>query len=458
MDKLRLLIINGQIVTNEGFRQADILLENGKISRITRGLRVDAKVIDAGGMLIFPGFIDTHTHFDMPLGDIKTADDFDSGTRAALLGGTTTVLDFATQEGSMTLHNALDVWSRKAEGAHCNYGFHMAISRVDDGVLHEILMMPDCGITSFKFYMAYPNLLLNDDEIYRALCKIKEIGGIAGVHCEDAVMTDELTERLLSKGKKEVRYHAEARPDDAEAKAIEKLVKIARKAGAAVNVVHVSSRKGLESIKQARANGAMIYAETCPQYLIMTDELYDRPDGDKFVISPPLRKAEDCSALWMGIAQGDIDTLGTDHCSFTLEQKSRSNIDFSRTPGGMPGVQHRAQLFYTYGVQAGRAIYADMLRLMCENPARLFGMYPRKGVIAEGSDADITIWNPDYSETITKENSAYNCDYSPFEGMQVSGRAEYVILGGKIAVRNGEQVLESGGVYVPRRRSNYFRD
>ena len=458
MGKGRLMITNGNIVTEDGVIKGDILVDNGKIVGIASSITTEAVRINANGMFVFPGFIDTHTHFDMPLGDITTADNFDSGTRAALLGGTTTVLDFATQEGDMTLGDALSVWQKKAEGAHCNYGFHMAVSRADAQTLEEIADMAEKGVTSFKLYMAYPNLCLSDREIFEVLCKVKEIGGVAGVHCENGALADVLTERLLASGRREVKYHALARPDDIEAEAIDRLAAIARLANAHVNVVHISSAKGVDAIRTARRYGTKLYAETCPQYLTMTDEFYDRADGNKFVISPPLRKKSDCDELWASIAKGEIDTLGTDHCSFTMKQKNRSEIDFSRTPGGMPGVQHRAKLFYTYGIDSGRASLTDMLALMCERPAKLFGMYPEKGKIAEGSDADLVVWNPDITETVTVENSAYNTDYSPYEGMELKGRAEYVILNGDTAVEKGEQVLFSRGQFVHRGKSNFFRD
>lgn len=448
---MRIQIRNGALVGTSGIQHEDILIENGVIASIRPNLNVDgARVIDASGCFVFPGLIDTHTHFDLDLGVTKTADDFITGTRAAVLGGTTTVLDFATQDRGMTMQDALSLWHRKAEGASCNYGFHMAISEWNDARRREIPEMVRQGVTSFKMYMVYDNMRLSDGAMYEALKAMAACGCIAGVHCENYDLLQARIRELHAAGDHSPAAHVLSRPNTVEAEGVARLMRIAELAGTPVWVVHLSTKEGLEEARRARARGQRILLETCPQYLVLTDDCYLAPDADKFICSPPIRKRPDCDALWNALAKNEIDVIGTDHCSFTMAQKALGGGDFAKTPNGGVGVQNRMQLLYTYGVEAGRITATQLAAEASENAAKLFGMYPRKGILAEGSDADIVIYDPRGDGVISYKTNAHNCDNSPYEGMHVRGRVRDVFVGGVQAVSDGK-LIESGlGSFVAR--------
>lgn len=449
------LIKHGTVVSAAERRKADILVTGEKIEAVGVNLECqDAQVIDAEGKYIFPGFLDTHTHFDLDAGDFHTADDFYTGTKAAVCGGTTTILDFTTQEKGQSLKEALNVWNRMADGSSsCDYGFHMSITDWNDSVKEELNDMSLLGVPSYKLYMAYDNLKVNDQELYEILSAVEKEQGIIGVHCENGEIIKAITAQLKADCENSVALHPKSRPAEAEAEAIHRLLVLAKLAGTPVNIVHLSSALGLQEIRRARAEGQKVFVETCPQYLLLEDSVYDRPgfEGAAYVCSPPIRKAKDREALWEAIAAGEIDMIGTDHCSFHMKtQKIRGKNDFTRIPGGMPGVEHRPVLFYTEGVKNRKIPVEMMCNLLSERPARLFGMYPKKGVIEEGSDADLVIWDPDKEWTITAENQIQNVDHTPYEGMKVCGMPEKVFLRGCLTAENGKMVRELGGCYVYR--------
>ncbi|MDO5410816.1 MAG: dihydropyrimidinase [Lachnospiraceae bacterium] len=450
---MKRLLRGGRVVSGDGCRPADILIENGKISKIGEGLSCeDACVVSVEGKLLFPGFIDAHTHFDLHVAGTVTADDFETGTKAALRGGTTTVIDFGTQYPGETMKEGLCNWHKKADGkASCDYGFHMSITEWNEELDREIDDMIAAGVTSFKLYMTY-DTQVDDKTIYQILKRLKKVHGIAGVHCENSGVIAALQEEAKAAGRMGVASHPETRPAAAEAEAISRLLRLAEIAGAPVIVVHLTSREGLKMIEEARARGQEVYVETCPQYLLMDDSLYRLPgfEGSRYVCAPPLRTPADEERLWQGLKDGEIQTISTDHCSFTLEQKTLGMDDFTKIPGGMPGVETRGILMYSEGVVKGRLDEAQMCRLLAENPARLYGLYPRKGVLAPGSDADIVVIDPSVKDIISADDQITNVDYAPFEGKEVTGRIEQVYLRGESVVE-AHQVVKTGlGQYVSR--------
>lgn len=447
------IIKNGTLVSATKTWNADIAIENDKIVEIAPVIEAKSsdEIYDATGCYVFPGFIDGHTHFDMDTGTAHTADDFVTGTKAAVINGTTSIVDFATQEKGQTLKQAYDVWMEKAKDkSSCNYRFHMAITDWNERVEEEMDTMPELGVTSFKMYMAYDALLSNDREILECLRKIKEIDGVLGVHCENGTLINALTKEKIEAGEFTPSAHPASRPDYVEAEAINRLAYISSLAGHPVNVVHLSSQAGLNEIRNARKRGQEITVETCPQYLLLDDHYYDLEnfEGAKYVMSPPLRKVEDNKALIQAIVDGEIDTIATDHCSFSFKDKELGRNDFRKIPNGGPGVEHRPQLIYTYLVDAGLIDVKRMCELISTNPAKRYGMYPEKGVLEVGSDADIVIFSPNYEGEITWKNQLQNVDYTPYEGFKVKGQARTVFVNGECVVDNAAIVKERQGRYV----------
>lgn len=449
----RYLITGGTIISGKSRRTADILIENGKIEQIGEKLQApDATRVDAKDRLIFPGFIDAHTHFDLEVSGTVTADDFASGTKAAIAGGTTCIIDFATQNKKETLRQALDNWHLKADGvSSCDYAFHMAISDWNETTFEEIKDMFVNGVTSFKLYMTY-DIRVSDAVIFEVLTRMKTFGGIVGVHCENGDLINELIARQKRDGNYTPSAHPLSRPACVETEAIHRLLTIAKLVDVPVVIVHLSSTEGYEEILRAREKGQQVYVETCPQYLILDDSRYELEgfESAKYVCSPPLRKQADKTCLWKALTDGQIDTIATDHCSFSMEQKRLGQTDFTRIPNGMPGVSHRPHLIYTYGVLEEKITLEQMCALLSENPAKLYGMYPRKGCIEVGSDADLVIWNPNYRRTLSAESQLYNMDYSPYEGIKVRGMAEKVFLRGMFVAEKGEVIRENAGCYIAR--------
>ena len=455
---MQILIKNGTVVRSTGRKKADVLIKDGKIKRIAP--EIDAKadrVIDAAGCYIFAGFIDTHTHFDLDLGTTVTADDFETGTKAAVVGGTTTVLDFATQDHGMTMHDALDLWHKKAEKSSSNYGFHMAVSEWNDARKAEVDDMFKAGVSSFKMYMVYDAMKVNDGQIYDAQKFIGARGGVIGVHCENYDVLQARIAEEKAKGHMDPTAHPVTRPQAVEAEGVARLMRIAELSGYPAWVVHLSTADGLEEVRAARKRGVEVYAETCPQYITLDVKRYADPDGAKFVMSPPLREAKDRAAILDGMKKKDIDFIGTDHCSFTMAQKALGKDDFSKIPNGGAGVQNRAELVYTYAVKTGAITLEQMALLMSERAARLFGMYPEKGALRVGSDADIVIFDPDDKHTISWKTNLHACDNSPYEGMEVLGRTRDVVLNGELVVENGTLVKPYCGKYVFRKPSERYR-
>lgn len=450
---MRTLIQNGTIVNPDGMRRADLLVEGGRIASIADSIEdPGARRIDAEGCYVFPGFIDTHTHFDLDLGVTVTADDFDSGSRAAILGGTTTVLDFATQARGMSMQDALDLWKRKAAGASCHYGFHMAISEWNEARASEIPRMVEQGVTSFKMYMVYDRMRLNDGDLYDALTAMHGCGCIAGVHCENYDLLQARIRMLKAAGRLDPAAHALSRPAENEAEAVARLMRIAELAKAPAWVVHLSTQQGLIEARRARERGQEVYLETCPQYLLIDDRCYGEKDAEKYIFSPPARKTSDCAALLQAMQQNEIDVIGTDHCSFTMAQKAAGGGDFAKVPNGCAGVENRAQLIYTHAVRTGHIDPCQMAAQLSGNAAKLFGM-PQKGALRAGADADIAVFDPAAAGVISWKTNAHRCDNSPYEGMQVEGRVRDVLLGGEWVVQDGALVQAGRGRYVSRSKS-----
>lgn len=450
------IIQHGTLVLPDGLMQGDIAFENGVITRIAPAIEAGAgdAVCEAAGCLVFPGFIDAHTHLDMDSGTTVTADDFASGSRAAACGGTTTLVDFATQERGGTLRDALDAWHRKAEGkCACNYAFHMAVTDWNEQTRAELPQMFERGVTSFKAYYAYDNLRLDDAQMYDLLSALRPFGGVLGVHCENGTLVNRLQREQLEKGVTGPAGHPASRPPVVEAEAIRRLCAVAKLADSPVHILHLSSAEGLEEVRRARAAGQKVWAETCPQYLLLDESRYHLEgfEGAKYVMSPPLRSPADREALRAAVLDGEIDTISTDHCSYRFsDQKTLGRDDFTKIPNGAPGIEHRPALIYTSFVASGLMTAAQMSRLLSENPAKLFGMWPRKGQLAQGADADMTVWDPRARWVIRAEAQHQNVDYTPYEGFEAAGRARAVYVGGQLAAKDGEPSGASAGRYVKR--------
>ena len=421
---MKYLFKNGTVVSGRGTRRADVLVENEKILQVGRNLSDPlARAIDVTGKLLMPGFIDAHTHFDLDVCNTTTADDFDSGTKSAIRGGTTTIVDFACPNKGESLHHGLDLWHRKADGkCWCDYGFHMTIDDWNAEIEKEIDDMYAAGISSFKMYMTYPAMMIGDEAMYKALKKLKEKGGICGVHCENSGVINALIEEKKAAGEMGVSSHPETRPDFLEAEAVSRLLRIAQAVDIPVVIVHLTNAATLAEVTAARRRGQKVYVETCPQYLVLDDSVYYNEDfsrAARYVCAPPLRKPEDCRALWAGLRKGDIQTISTDHCAFTLAQKDAGRGDFTKIPGGLPGVEARGELVYSFGVTTRKISLATMCKVLSENPAKLYGMFPRKGVIAPGADADIVVYDPQADHILRAEDMVSRAGYTQI------GRALY---------------------------------
>lgn len=452
-----LILQGGTIVTDIKSYKADVRIENEKIAEIGSDLFKEGdEIVPINGCYLVPGGIDTHTHFDLDVGTTITADNFETGTKAAIVGGTTTILDFATQSKGNTLNNGLREWHDKSSGkCYSDYGFHMAITDWNDTTSKEMEDMINEGVTSFKMYMAYKDTLQVDDGIiFKALKRAKELGVLIGFHCENGDIINELINECKENNQLSPKYHQISRPVDLEVEATYRLMKIAKTANAPVYVVHLSSKAALEEVKKARLDGVKVYTETCPQYLLLDDKLYDLDgfESAKYVMSPPLRKKVDNEALWKALEDGDIDAIGTDHCSFNYKgQKDIGVNDFSKIPNGGPGVEHRMGLLYTYGVKEGKISMNKFVELTSTKAAKLFGMYPQKGSIEVGSDADLVVIDPKIKNTISSENQTQNTDYTPYEGYEVACQFRHVFLRGIEVIKEGKLTVEHPtGKYIVR--------
>jgi len=441
------LVKNGTIVTTGDRYDADIYIDKGRITLIGQGLNVPADtVVDASGKLVMPGGIDVHTHLDMPFGGTTSADDFESGTIAAAHGGTTTVVDFAIQNFGEGLFPAFEGWMKRAEGkAVIDYAFHMIVRELTDQVSGDMdRLTRHEGLTSFKLFMAYPGVFQVDDAtIFRALLKTKENGGLVCMHAENGGVIDTLVKDALRKGQTAPKYHALTRPTRAEGEATGRAIALAEMADVPIYIVHLSCSDALEKVKQARDMGLPAYAETCPQYLFLSYEDYERPgfEGAQFVMSPPLREKWNQVALWKGLAKNDLQVVSTDHCPFCMNeppQKQLGKDDFSKIPNGAPGIETRLMLLWDGGVRTGRIDAHKFVEITSTNPARMFGLWPRKGTVAVGSDGDLVIWDPEKEVTLATKTLHMRVDYNPYEGRVIKGAPAAVLSRGDVIVDHGQ--------------------
>lgn len=455
---MRTLIRHGTVVTASDTFVADVLIEDGKIAGIANKFdgHFDTvsfdEVIDAKGKYVFPGGIDAHTHMDMPFGGTTSSDDFESGTTAAAHGGTTTLIDFAIQQKGGTLKAALDTWHQKAEGkATTDYAFHMIATDLPPSELAAMADIVREGVTSFKLFMAYPGVLLADDQtIFRAMLRAGELGALITMHAETGLPIDVLVERALANGHTAPIYHGLTRPQVAEATGTERAIALAEMAGVPVYMVHLSAHRALERVMEARDRGLPAYAETCPQYLFMSeDDLRGTPDdpfqGAKYVCTPPLRPAFHHEHLWRGLRNYDLQVVATDHCPFCFkDQKELGRDSFAKIPNGMPGVETRMYLLWE-GVRQGKISMNRFVEITSAAPAKIFGLYPKKGTMAVGADADIVVWDPEKKHTLSVKTLHMKVDYSPLEGREVTGFPSVVMQRGNVLTRDGKWVGKAGG-------------
>jgi dihydropyrimidinase len=439
---LALVLSGGKVVSGAGIMQADVRIDGGIIESVGSDAARGDEITDVSGKYILPGGIDAHTHFDLPLGDgTRSADGFASGTRAAIAGGTTCVIDYATQFRGESLSRGLENWRELADGrCFCDYAFHLAITDWNVSTAGELPAIIEAGVTSFKMYMAYKGALQVDDGVlYDVMTKLKKLGGLLCVHCENGDVIAARSLELLGAGKKQPEYHPVSRPEELEEEAVARLLVISGLVGAPVYVVHVSSGRSMKKILDARSSGQTVLAETCPQYLYLDDSLYSAGNADaaKYICSPPLRDKKNRAELWRALSENLLDVVATDHCSFNFKgHKDARGLDFTKIPNGLPGVESRMLLLYS-GVSRGLITMPQMTRLASENPAEIFGLYPKKGAIIPGADADITILDPNGKSLISAENQFQNVDYTPYEGWEIPCSIESVYLRGKRVFHRG---------------------
>jgi dihydropyrimidinase len=453
---MSILIKNGHIATAAEDYIADIFIEGEKISAIGKDLKVTAdNVIDATGKLVFPGGIDPHVHLDMPFMGTSSSDDYETGTRAALHGGTTMVIDFILQTQGNTLHNALKTWQQKSIGkAICDYSYHMAVTDFNNAVADEVVdFIEKEGITSFKTFMAYKGALMIDDgQMVNLMKVVKKHGGLITVHATNGDMIDALVAKNRADGNRAPLYHYLSQPEVTEAEASARFTDMLHYTGCAGYIVHMTCEGALNAVRRATTRNQKVFVETCSQYLVLDASLYERDfEGAKWVMSPPLREKKDQTALWSGINQNLVNVVGTDHCPFMWEQKKMGEHDFSKIPNGHPAIEHRMELMYSEGVRKGKISLSKFVEVTSTNAAKIFGMYPQKGTLAIGADADIVIFDPNKKHTISVNTHHMNCDYSAYEGWELTGKCETVLLRGKIAIENEKCFLEKGnGRFVKR--------
>jgi len=446
---MKTLIRNGNVVTAVDNYFADLLIEDERIAIIGNKLNMEAdKTIDASGKLIIPGGIDPHTHMELPFGGTFASDDFRTGTVAAAHGGTTTIIDFAVQYHGESLVQAVDNWHAKAEGKTAiDYGFHLITTDLPDERVPEMRQLINEGVMSFKMFMAYPGVFLVDDAtIFRAMKNAGKWGGLICMHAENGIVINEIIKHALAEGKTAPKYHALTRPTKAEAEGVHRAIAIAEMADAPVYIVHLSCADALEEVREARDNGLPAYAETCPQYLFLDYSLYEREgfEGAKWVMTPPLREKWNQDKLWQGLRGNDLQVVSTDHCPFCMKEKELGRDDFTKIPNGGPGVEHRMSLIYNGGVAGGKIGLNRFVELTSTSAAKLFGLFPRKGTIAVGSDADIVIFDPNEEMTISAASHHMNVDYSAYEGMKVKGVTKTVLSRGRVVIEDGEYVGKAG--------------
>lgn len=452
---MKTLIKNGTIITSSDTFRGDLLIEDGKIQGISEKINLPAdEIIDAVEKFVIPGGIDVHTHFQLPVKGTVSADGFESGSLAAACGGVTTYIDFAHQVPGKSPMKALDERIREADGlSYIDYGLHLGISDFNDEILREIPRYIEKGVPSFKLYMIYKKegWMSDDAVMYAMLTAVRENGGLVIVHAENPFLIDFFADHLAAEGKVDVTWHPHSRPNFVEAEAVRRALYLTEITESRIYIVHTSTGEAAAAIAEAKGKGVMAFAETCPQYLLLTDDLYKRDDGYLFLTSPPLRKEKDQLALWKGLAMGAIQVVSTDTCTFTREQKEPGKDNFTKLPGGMPGIETLIPLLYSEGVLKGRIGLNQWVELISVNPAKLFGLHPHKGSLAPGADADIVVFDPGMKKTLTADNLHYNVDYSPFDRFTVTGWPEITISRGKVIYRKGKFLGEKGwGKFIPR--------
>ena len=459
---MRTLIKNGTIVNADATTRADVLVDGEKIALIGTDLPATAdRTVDASGKLVIPGAIDVHTHMELPFGGTFAKDTFETGTRAAAFGGTTTILDFAVQPRGKALRDGLDAWHAKADGNACiDYGFHMIISDVTDDVLAEMDTLVDEGVTTFKLFTAYPGVFFSDDgAIFRAMQQSAKNGGLIMMHAENGLAIDVVAGQTVAAGNTDPYYHGTSRSPVLEGEATNRVIRLAEVAGAPVYIVHLSAREALNAVRMARDEGLPAFAETCPQYLFLSlEDMGDGFNGAKFVCSPPLRPADHADDLWLGLLKDDLQVVSTDHCPFDFHGQKEMGIgDFRKIPNGLPGVENRVDLLHSGGVITGRLSPNRWVEVISSAPARMFGL-PQKGAVAVGLDADLVVYNPSRTHVISAATHHMDVDYSCYEGREVTGGADVVLSRGKIVVDGDEWLGARGdGQFLKRSRSPFLR-
>ena len=454
-----ILIKNGEIITATDRFFADVYVEDGTIKNIGQNLdkpKTDTRVIDAKGHYVFPGAIDAHVHMELPFMGEVSSDDFETGTAAGLAGGTTTIIDFVIPARNQPLLDGLKSWKEKAKKSVSDYAFHMAVTWFGDKTASE---MEHCvrheGITSFKTFMAYRGAIgVDDTEMIKVMETAKNLNALVTAHCENGEMVVALQEKLFKEGKVDPKYHAQSRPAPLEGEATGRAIMLARMTGVPLYIVHVTAKEAVDAIDEARARGQVVFGETCPQYLLLDDSVYDQPnfEGAAYVMSPPIRPRGHQEPLWAALKSGIIQTVATDHCPFHQhKQKEMGLKDFRKIPNGAAGIQNRLALMYTYGVLENRIDLHQFVEVNCSRPAKIFGMYPRKGAIMVGSDADIVIWDPTQTGVISAKTHLHKCDRNIFEGFKTKGGPAYVVANGKVQFENGKLNVERGaGRFISR--------
>ena len=464
---MRTLIRGGTVVTATGAFPADVLADGETIAALLDPAHTDAlagpadRVLDAAGLYVLPGGIDVHTHLEMPFGGTYSADDFETGTQAAAWGGTTTIVDFPVQKKGSTLTETLDTWHGKASGkASIDYGFHMIVSDVNDTTLKEMDALVGEGVTSFKMFMAYPGVFYaTDDEILRAMQRAAGNGATIMMHAENGIAIDQLVAQALAAGRTDPVQHGLTRPPELEGEATSRAIRLAQVAGAPLYIVHLSAKQALDAVTEARDRGAPVFAETCPQYLYLSQDDLDEPgfEGAKYVASPPVRPKEHWRHIWRGLRSNDLSVVSTDHCPFCYkDQKELGRGDFSKIPNGIPGIEHRIDLLHQ-GVADGELSPARWVEVNSTTPARMFGLYPRKGTIAPGSDADIVLYDPAAKHVLSAATHHMAVDYSAYEGREVQGQVKTVLSRGRVVIDGGEYHGTPGhGQFLHRETCQYL--
>ena len=441
-----LLIQNATIVTSFGKRVGDVLCENGEITQIATNIdpiNVD-ELIYASGLYLLPGGIDAHTHMEIPMMGTESSDSFESGTYAAAKGGTTSIIDFANQSKGESLHETLDKWLAKASNCYGDYSFHLAVTDVNEKTLLELKDLKERGISSFKTFLAYKAMRLNDQEIRSLMREIKSLGAMMTTHCEMGEEVEKNIELLLSEKKLTPKYHPESRPEKVEAEATKHLLDLSIEENCPAYIVHMTCKGSVDALRAAKKKSKTVFGETCIQYLLLDCSKYDQEFGEasKFILSPPLREKNNQKALWEALRDGTIDVVATDHCPFTTDQRKAGKENFTKIPNGLGGVEERMILLFSEGVMKERISLERYVELSSTNPAKLFNLYPQKGEIAVGSDADLILIDPTISQTIHIEDLHTNVDYSAYEGMQVQGKITQTVIKGKTTLERSGQFLE----------------